>query len=367
MKIINTLSVLFFLLFAVACTSESDTIMNDIDKEVETTTEKVAVFDISFMSNVIDTKASVSEDDTESKDNEARVAENAISNCFIAALDAENNVVSSFVYEGKEDFTQNGNIATINNHMIIKVPANTPPTLRFYAVANLYITEQYTSSIKGELLGCKTLSAIQEVVFNDEAPTVLVKVGCSEAYSNYKTGTSINSDTYTEVTIPVTQRSAAIELAEFKVVDSNKNEIKEVVVKSLQLLNMKEKAKVGGEYEDSNKNKPQESCRYHLEDDCVNESGYHFSSFKDIRIYAYDNTSDAKTSLKIDYTVNGVFYSRTYTIKTPATNGYTESVVGGKLYQLYVTVGAVSEDIQFKVNDWIPNKIDLGEIEGTLK
>lgn len=36
MKIINTLSVLFFLLFAVACTSESDTIMNDIDKEVET-------------------------------------------------------------------------------------------------------------------------------------------------------------------------------------------------------------------------------------------------------------------------------------------------------------------------------------------
>ena len=44
MKIINTLSVLFFLLFAVACTSESDTIMNDIDKEVETTTEKVAVF-----------------------------------------------------------------------------------------------------------------------------------------------------------------------------------------------------------------------------------------------------------------------------------------------------------------------------------
>ena len=58
MKIINTLSVLFFLLFAVACTSESDTIMNDIDKEVETTTEKVAVFDISFMSNVIDTKAS---------------------------------------------------------------------------------------------------------------------------------------------------------------------------------------------------------------------------------------------------------------------------------------------------------------------
>ena len=58
MKIINTLSVLFFLLVAVACSSEGDTIMNDIDKEVEASSEAVAFFDIALANDGIDTRSS---------------------------------------------------------------------------------------------------------------------------------------------------------------------------------------------------------------------------------------------------------------------------------------------------------------------
>jgi len=354
MKIINTLSVLFFLLVAVACSSESDTIMNDIDREVESSTERVAIFNVSFMSDATQTKSSGAEDVEGGI--EAIGSEASISNCFIAVLNEKDEVVASSFYYG-DSFTQSDNTTTIKDRMIVKVSADELPALRFLAVTNLYsFLDGYQGTSKNLLLSCKKLQEIKDIVLVDEAPTVLVKVGISKEYSNYKTDSSNNEETQnsTSVSIPVYQRSAAIELADFKVVDSNNRKI-EAKVTSLKLLNVKESAKIEGEAD----------CNVHSSNPyTITDNKYNTT-----HIYAYDNTSDAKTSLEITYEVNGVPYSRTYTIKTPTgiKDNYTETVEGGKLYQLYVTVSASSSDISFVVKDWTLKNIDLGTIEGTEK
>lgn len=360
MKTINTLSILFFLLIAVACSSESDSIMNDIDKEVAGSTERIAMFDFTFSGKNIQTRGSDVSEGGSQPANVTTSTEATISNCFIAALNENGKVLASFFYS-TNFLSQKENVATINEHMILKVPAGKLPTLRFYAVTNLY------DDSKNELLACTSLGAIEQVTLNDETPNQLVKVGISEELNNYKTSPSIDAhggnDGCTSVTINVFQRSAAIELAEFKVIGADNEEIK-AVVESLQLINRKEKAKVVGEVEGAVTNssaifKPGDENEMDPTGDGV------YNTYKDIRFYAYDNSSqDNKTSLKITYNVNGVSYDRTYTIKTP---GKGEVIVGGNLYQLHVTIKNVSEDIYFDVKDWVPYTINLGDIEGTFK
>lgn len=352
MKTINNiLSVLFFLLIAVACTSESDTMLNDIEKEVGSTSERVAMFDFSFTG--LNTRSSSSlgdADQTEPADTETST-EASISNCFIAAIDNDDNVLASVFYD---NLSQSGLDATIGGHMIIKVNKEQP--LRFVAVANLY------NNAKVSLLNCTTLNAIYNVPLVGEHPNTLVKVGISESISNYKTSDKIlnhedeGEAQCTTVKIPVTQRAAAIELAEFNVENAAN-----VTVNSLRLLDFKEQALVKGEKEDSGFNSTNIVKPTDTNERYPNSEKPTYGSYDKIRFYSYDNSSvDNPTSLEINYTVDGVEYSRVYEIKT---NGVTK-VVGGNLYKLYVTVSTV-DHLDFVVEDWTPNVINLGTINGS--
>ena len=44
--------------------------------------------------------------------------------------------------------------------------------------------------------------------------------------------------------------------------------------------------------------------------------------------------------------------------------GDAVKVVGGNLYKLSVTIGNASEDIDFVIEDWIPNTLSVGDIFG---
>ena len=77
----------------------------------------------------------------------------------------------------------------------------------------------------------------------------------------------------------------------------------------------------------------------------------------------FDNTYvDRQTFMKITYKVDGAVMDRTYPIKTKP--GDAVMVVGGNLYKLSVTIGNASEDIDFLIEDWIPNTLSVGEIFG---
>ena len=88
-----------------------------------------------------------------------------------------------------------------------------------------------------------------------------------------------------------------------------------------------------------------------------------YGTYDKIRFYGYDNTDvDRQTSMKINYKVDGAVMDRTYPIKTKP--GDAVKVVGGNLYKLSVTIGNASEDIDFVIEDWIPNTLSVGGIFG---
>ena len=162
---------------------------------------------------------------------------------------------------------------------------------------------------------------------------------------------------------------AAFELASFKVVDTSKEKVDgeypvvpNVEVVSVQMLNIKLSAKVVGEYGssfsgvDDNILKPTDVNQSDPKKDI-------YGTYDKIRFYGYDNTDvDRQTSMKITYKVDGAVMDRTYPIKTKP--GDAVKVVGGNLYKLSVTIGNASEDIDFVIEDWIPNTLSVGDIFG---
>ena len=251
----------------------------------------------------------------------------------------------------------------IERHMIVKVPSD-KPALTAYAVANL------TQTTADKLLACTTIADIQDVELA-EHPNFLVKVG-EQPIGSYKTTTQLathDDGNCNKITIPVSQRVAAFELASFKVVDTSKEKVDgeypvvpNVEVVSVQMLNIKLSAKVVGEYGssfsgvDDNILKPTDVNQSDPKKDI-------YGTYDKIRFYGYDNTDvDRQTFMKITYKVDGAVMDRTYPIKTKP--GDAVKVVGGNLYKLSVTIGNASEDIDFVIEDWIPNTLSVGDIFG---
>ena len=139
-------------------------------------------------------------------------------------------------------------------------------------------------------------------------------------------------------------------------------EVPNVEVVSVQMLNIKQSAKVVGEYGNSFSTVNDNILK--LTDVNPNDPNKKpYGTYDKIRFYGYDNTDTSnQTSMKIIYKVDGVVMDRTYPIKTKP--GNEVKVVGGNLYKLYVTIGNASEDIEFVIEDWISNTVNVGDIFG---
>ena len=296
-----------------------DDILNNVDMGGVGTNiaNTEAVFAFSLSGNSSMTKAG----EITENPNDVTSTESSISNCFVAII-KDDNVLSSYWYE--------------------------------------------TSDL---LLACTTIAGIRDVELAE--PNFLVKVG-EQPIGSYKTTTQLATHddvNCNKITIPVSQRVAAFELASFKVVDTSKEKVDgeypvvpNVEVVSVQMLNIKLSAKVVGEYGssfsgvDDNILKPTDVNQSDPKKDI-------YGTYDKIRFYGYDNTDvDRQTSMKITYKVDGAVMDRTYPIKTKP--GDAVKVVGGNLYKLSVTIGNASEDIDFVIEDWIPNTLSVGDIFG---
>lgn len=360
MKIKNILALLCFLCIGVSCSMEDD-ILNNVDMGGVGTNiaNTEAVFAFSLSGNSSMTKAG----EITENPNDVTSTESPISNCFVAII-KDDNVLSSYWYATSDLQTSSESFTTdIKRHMIVKVPSD-KPALTAYAVANL------TQTTADKLLACTTIADIQDVELA-EHPNFLVKVG-EQPIGSYKTTTQLathDDGNCNKITIPVSQRVAAFELASFKVVDTSKEKVggeypvvPNVEVVSVQMLNIKLSAKVVGEYGssfsgvDDNILKPTDVNQSDPKKDI-------YGTYDKIRFYGYDNTDvDRQTSMKITYKVDGAVMDRTYPIKTKP--GDAVKVVGGNLYKLSVTIGNASEDIDFVIEDWIPNTLSVGDIFG---
>lgn len=360
MKIKNILALVCFLCIGVSCSMEDD-ILNDVDTKGSDTNiaDTEAVFSISLSGNGPMTKAGEKEDPNIDTSTEA-----SISNCFVAIIEGE-NVLSSYWFETADLQASSESFTTeIKRHMIVKVPSKNPPTLSAYAVANL------SAETASRLLACKTLNGIKNVELA-EPPTLLVKVG-GQPIGAYKTTSQLathDDANCNKVTIPVSQRAAAFELAFFKVVDASKEkvigqypEVKNVEVVSVQMLNIKQGAKVVGEYGDSFLDMT--DIRKPSDVNPMDPDKAPYGTYDKIRFYGYDNTdANTLTSMKITYKVDGgAEMERTYPIKIDGVGA--AGVEGGKLYKLNVTIGYASEEIRFVIDDWILNTLEVGDIYG---
>ena len=359
MKIKNILALLCFLCIGVSCSMEDD-ILNNVDMGGVGTNiaNTEAVFAFSLSGNSSMTKAG----EITENPNDVTSTESSISNCFVAII-KDDNVLSSYWYATSDLQTSSESFTTdIKRHMIVKVPSD-KPALTAYAVANL------TQTTADKLLACTTIAGIRDVELAE--PNFLVKVG-EQPIGSYKTTTQLATHddvNCNKITIPVSQRVAAFELASFKVVDTSKEKVDgeypvvpNVEVVSVQMLNIKLSAKVVGEYGssfsgvDDNILKPTDVNQSDPKKDI-------YGTYDKIRFYGYDNTDvDRQTSMKITYKVDGAVMDRTYPIKTKP--GDAVKVVGGNLYKLSVTIGNASEDIDFVIEDWIPNTLSVGDIFG---
>ena len=369
MKTINTLSVLFFLFIAVACSSESDAVMSDIDKEVQSTSEVYATLGVSLAADGVQTKSA----DYDDKDETPNTNENAVRNCYVAVFDnSTKKLLASRLYSGDE-VKGEGSVYTLGKSIVFKVSKDDVEhhDLLFVAVAHMNDNDNIYgafSSIRKGIQLCSTYNDLMNFTLKED-PTVLVKVGeLLIKKEEYKTYINISPDMIDEngsalsglkpIQISVFQRSAAIELDQFNVEsDLGIGAVSDVEVKSLQLLNMVYSTNVGNF---DNESDIDES--YLLEKNKVH-------SLLNYRFYTYENpaSSSDKTQLQIGYSykLNGKEETgfSTITIKSPSNDGPIAEVRANHLYKLSVTVknGVVDVATKCYTKDWLKNDVEIIE------
>lgn len=351
MKLKNILSVLGLLVIMISCSMDDEVVLNDIDKEIQDNVEAYAYFDLNLVGEGSMTKSSSFGENENPNENES-----SVHNCYLAIFDAADTkpLLNSFYYVDGTVKPVSGEAYTysLGSHFQIKVSKDESkrPDLIFVAIANINYDEATinngTSSL-ATLKACKTYDALMAATIF-ENPTVLVKKGEKTIAKNeYQTSSSIsNHDEYcTSVTIPVYQRSAAVELSEFIVKakkSDNTFEILEPTDVTFNLYNVNLRTNVNTAATDT----------HNIEEVVYNDTK------KGDRLYTYENTTNKKTYMTVSYTLNGVRNTtKAFNIETPVNGKDVEKVLANHLYKLNVEVINGVAQVKCVVGAWIENTI----------
>lgn len=371
MRLRNILSVLCFLFVAVACSMEDD-ILNDLDTPTPEKADSYAVFDISLLTGEnVSTKSSTSSYEEEGE--APTPSENTVNNCFIAVINEAGDVIANYYANNYPSGTSvsTGEIQSkrIQKHITVKVPEGEMPNLRFVAFAQI---GDYTEDVSN-LQKCISLKELEEVVLKTH-PNTYVKTGSitvNELKENAKKKgeewtlklSSQNlvhtDDQCNVVTIPVKQRSARIQLDEFKVIGVG-GEYDDVKVTGLQIQNTCRYTFMDSEYKGNDRF---EKSYIYVPDGLIPGTGEnevkarYYGKYFDARFYVYENKeSNQPTSLRISYTYNdgkedGVCE---FTIKSPNENGYADMVLANHVYKLSVEIknATVNVGVKCATLDW---------------
>lgn len=409
MKLRNILSVLCFLFVAVACSMEDD-ILNDLDTKATGDSDIYASVNLSLQTSTtgVTTKSNVSGPTGGSS--EMTGSEYGVWNCYIAVFEYNEGKVGEFLtshfYQGYDDITtaedKDGHVYNLGKHIIFKIPNDESKRkdLKIVAIAQIQADVTYYSE-----LGSVSYEDLTARVLGDQ-PNTLVKVGemillkgDNSDYSNNgisyihisKNMSDLGNDekVHSPINIELTQRSAAVMLNSFKILNSNNEPYKDVTITDVQLLNGKMKGRVKGEVKSGQDIQKEQSIRqvsisqYDDNDPYLTlkwENGgqkrfnellqgtyqktdkeeSYGASKDEYRLYSYENTLSAKTVLKISYTYNGGKETGTceFSVKSredsDTPNAYVEQVWANHLYKFDVTIknAVATATISCSTNDW---------------
>lgn len=364
MKLLYVWLVVSMSLILSACSMENDTIMNDADKENPLETEGYASFYMS-LNGYGAMKSSVSKPE-EGTPETPSVAEESISTCYLAIFNADSKqlITSWFYGEQAGDIKPgagNSPIYALNQHLTFKVKEvkGVKPDLIFVAIANVNLPAihgEKESSLK-TLQACTTYEALLQARIIED-PTVLVKVGETRIKgTDYCISSSLLEPDVllSTVNIPVSQRSASVELADFSIKNRNAAGVTTDLTSNVSdiwvnLENINLFTQVVGN------------------DSKVEKTGHESVKFEygkqENRLYTYANSTADKTTLTLSYKFKGEQKYAAYTIKTPTAGnqlGYTEEVRANLLYKLHVTIINQVVDVTVKCYtlDWMNNEINV--------
>lgn len=313
-----TLAVLSFVLVAVSCSVENDAYMNDVNKEMASVSDADVLLTAKVSLNVVATKSS---------DLAGTEDADAIHNCLVFLLNAQDKVVGV-------TFTDN-----YTNTWEPKFMTKVQDGLHILAIANVNIDN---------FLGCSSLAEIQKQVLNDASS--LPKQGGADVefgdFEGSKTTTDVPTFTLSNP-IVLKQIAARVELKSFQVNYVGGDQATEkpaVQLTSVELINAKTNAYLFGEYSVCNEN--------HIS--LLNGTMEPASGYSNIGAWVFQNQSSAPTKLRINFAVGGVErsdYYREYVINPDGakTTGHTQ-ILPGYIYRLNVTINVDKKVPAFDLN-----------------
>lgn len=356
MSIKSILSVLCILLIAASCSMEDD-LLNGVgmdSSDVTSAPEVYAAVDLSLLGGTVKTKSSEYGDPTTPNG-----LESSVWSFFVAVLNAGNDEVLTTYYCNQTQSLGNdeyGIGGSPDSHFIFKVPAS-KPQLKFYVIANVYNGGEFPDNVTN-LKACKNLSDLKNAELVNVDPNILPKSGMRvlDSYTTYQTRKEITGD-YTKLRVPVSQRTARIQLAGITV---NGQSVNNITVSSLKLSNRKQYGLVDAEFvATSNEIRAGWSFTPFGED----SKGIHpggepgLADYPNIYFYTYENSSlDFTTTLDVEYRI-GNEATRTYSfeIQTPEKG---KCVVAGTIYELYLNVTKLGADIKWNIVEWDSEEIN---------
>lgn len=320
------LATVSFLLVAVSCSVENDTIMNDIDNGVTQT----SAGDVVLSANLT-TQAKVT--------TKAGNYDNEIRNCIVFLLNANDKVIGLTSTE------------TYTEEWIPSIMTKVQQGLYMVAVANVDIDD---------FKKCSTYSAIENEVLNH--PEYLTKQGRVDVlFGNFEgSASAVDAPVFT-VSDPILlkQVSARVELSSFQVNyvgEADATEKPVVLLTSVELVNTKTESYLFRESAGYNQNP------ISLFSGVMEPS----ADLDNIGMWVFQNQSSNATKMTLKFSVNGVendSYSREYTIN-PEGKGASDhnQILAGNVYKLNVKVNVYREVPEFDVDlDW--EVIDMEAIQ----
>lgn len=367
MKLKEILSTACFICLAFSCSMENDTIMNDMDKEIDAATNTYASVQFSLSSGAgLSTKATsdVSGPENDTDYSEMEENEMAVNDCFVFV--AYNNLIIGRRHYSKEEITpvKKGTIPTyeLNKDILFKVPSGNPE-LQVYAVgmlkdSNDAFTDIFNSVTKLDELKSSTISNLSDFIKVGEGTVKHYDNDNTNGYQtsdktkNFGTDGTVQSG---KATITLTHRAAAIEVAAVNA-NNSKGQPVTVTVTKIQVENQILNASLNGGMAGTIKT----GTTSYPADTQLQESGP-----VGYRFYTYENGStEKKTTMTITYQMNGQEHNYSFPIKTFSDGETSETILANHLYRITLNITSNVADVQIAcyTMNWIEH-----ELSGSMK
>ena len=366
MKLKEILSIVCFICLAFSCSMENDTIINDIEKEIDATTDSYTALQFSLSSGSglsTKTTSDVSNPEGDTDYSEMKDNEKAVNDCFVFV--AYNNQIIGRRHYSSDDITKvsdaegYGNQYTLNKNILFKAPTGNPDLL-VYAVGMLAdtdsaFTEIFNSVTKLDELKGKTIGNLKDFIKVGEGTVKHYDNDNKNGYQTSDKTKDFNSEGGTvqsgKVNITLTHRAAAIEVVQVNAKNSKGEEV-DVTVTDIRIDKQILNARLNSGMATSAVSN--ETTFKSEQPQGTAPTGYRF--------YTYE--TENPTTITIYYQMYEQSYSYSFTIKTFINDQKFKKILANHLYQitLNITNNVADVKVQCYTMDWLSHELS-GEIK----